>query len=45
MTENLSSPPFAPNCEISNDFFLDMNEEIILDKGLIGNIGIKNTNT
>ena len=45
MTENLASPPFAPNCEISNDFFLDMNEEVIMDRGLVGNIGIKNTNT
>jgi hypothetical protein len=45
MTENLKSPPFAPNCEISNDFFLEMSEVLTFERGLIGNIGIKNTDT
>lgn len=44
MTEDLERPPFNPNCDIRNETFLSINQKLYLDKGTVGNIGIKNNN-
>lgn len=41
-TENLTQPPFAPNCEVREKQFTTFSEVVYLDKGNIVNIGVGN---
>ncbi len=44
MTETLTLPPFKPNCEEEDNLTKNRIYEVSLEKGLIGNIGVSNTN-
>ena len=44
MTEVFTQPPFKPNCQEEEILTKNRIYEVRLEKGLIGNIGVSNTN-
>ena len=44
MTEDMTKPPFAPNCEVMEHLSKNKIYDVTLERGKIGNIGVTNNN-
>lgn len=44
MTEELTQPPFKPNCEVSEKLTKNELEQVQMERGTVGNIGVINNN-